>query len=123
MSQRGVPARAAPRSAGTLVVMSENQSAAAPEYAVKAVREFLAAHGGSASVVVQPIGRIGVRLTLVGADGVLGDQVVSTVAEANAVVAAVPGLSAAEWDRELTSRATPAPGHNRTMAGHLANAS
>lgn len=118
-----MPRAARPPPLATLVRMSENQNAAAPAHTVKSVREFLAAHGGKASVVVQPIGRIGVRLTLVGADGILGDQVVPDLATADAVVAAVPKLESAEWDRALTSVVTPAPGHARKMAGHLANAS
>jgi hypothetical protein len=102
--------------------MSENQKAVlAPERTVSAIKEFLGAHGGKGSVVIQPIGRIGVRLTLVGVDGVLGDQVVGDLATANAVVAALPGLEVAEWDRELTGRATPAPGHALKMAGWVAN--
>ncbi|MCW4353173.1 hypothetical protein ONR57_07665 [Hoyosella sp. YIM 151337] len=92
-----------------------------PSGVLPAVREFIKDHGGSAKAVLQNLGRIGVRITLVGADGVMGDQVVPNMEAAKAVVDAVPDLEAAEWDRELTSTATPAPEHARRMAGWLAN--
>ncbi|WP_225727470.1 MULTISPECIES: hypothetical protein [unclassified Nocardia] len=88
---------------------------------VESVAGFVAEHGGSATVVPQPIGRVGVRLTLIGADGVLGDRVVpdrETVAE---LVTTVDGLTEAdEWDRELTSIVTPREGHWAKMAGWVA---
>ncbi|MGL6235152.1 MAG: hypothetical protein ACRC20_07380 [Segniliparus sp.] len=94
----------------------------APSGAVKAVRAFLAAHGGSGNVLLQNIGQAGVRITLIGKDGVLGDEVVRSMSAAKAVVAAVDGLEEAEeWTRELVSTATPAPGHARKMAGWVAN--
>lgn len=88
---------------------------------VSSIRKFLAEHGGSASAVIQPIGRAGVRITLVGADGILGDQVVRDLATANAVVASFDNITVSEWDRELTSIVTPRPGHVRKMAGWVAN--
>lgn len=91
---------------------------------VDSVKEFVAAHGGSATAVLQPIGRIGVRVTLVGSDGVLGDRVVDTLAAAKSLVEAVDGLSETEhWDRELTSVVTPARGHWARMAGWVARQS
>ena len=104
--------------------MSENQvqdGAVVPASAASAVKEFIGAHGGSAKAVLQPIGRVGVRVTLVGADGILGDQVVADVATAKALVEQTANLEEAEWDRELTSVATPAPGHALRMAGWVAN--
>jgi hypothetical protein len=86
-----------------------------------AVKEFLDAHGGKASAVIQPLGRIGVRLTLVGEDGILGDQVVPDVRTAKAVVDSFPEITVSEWDRALTSIVTPMPGHDRKMAGWVAN--
>lgn len=83
----------------------------------KIISKFTAAHGGSARVVLQPVGRRGVRITLVGADGIMGDQMVDTMAEAEAIVAADPSLTRSEWDRELVSIATPEPEHARRMAG------
>ena len=75
----------------------------------------------SGSAVLQPIGRVGVRITLVGEDGVLGDRVVDDLATANAVVDSVEGLTAtSEWDRALTSIVTPQQGHWKKMAGWVA---
>lgn len=88
---------------------------------LSAVKTFVGEHGGSASVVIAPIGRAGYRITLVGADGVLGDQVVKSEVIARAVLASVDSLTEAEWDRELVSSVNPAPGHYRKMAGWVAN--
>jgi len=95
----------------------------APEHIVSSIRKYVAAEGGQATAVLQPIGDAGVRITLVGAgDGVLGDRVVRSLAEAKAVVDAVDGLSEAdEWDRELTSKAVVEPSHWRKMAGWVAH--
>ncbi|MFC4604285.1 hypothetical protein [Rhodococcus kronopolitis] len=96
-------------------------SAAAAPHAVAAVKKFVAEHGGSATAVIQPVGYAGVRITLVGADGVLGDQVVADLATANATVAAVDNVSTSGWVRELVSAATPQQGHWRKMAGWVAH--
>jgi hypothetical protein len=86
------------------------------------VQKFVAAHGGSATAVLQPVGEAGVRVTLVGADGVLGDRVVAGMPTAEALVEAVDGLARAEqWSRELVSKATPRPGHWAKMAGWVAH--
>ncbi|MEV6067948.1 hypothetical protein AB0L82_15455 [Nocardia sp. NPDC052001] len=88
---------------------------------VDSVKGFLAEHGGSATAVLQPIGRVGVRVTLVGADGVLGDRVVGDLATAKKLVETVDGLTEAdEWNRELVSIVTPAKGHWAKMAGWVA---
>lgn len=88
---------------------------------VGSVRKFVAAHGGSATAVLQPVGEEGVRVTLVGSDGVLGDQMVADLDAARALVDAVDGLTATEeWTRELVSTATPRQGHWAKMAGWVA---
>jgi shikimate 5-dehydrogenase len=88
---------------------------------IDSVKEFVAGHGGAATAVLQPMGRIGVRITLVGKDGVLGDRVVGDLATAKALVEHVDGLSETEhWDRELISIVTPAKGHWAKMAGWVA---
>ncbi|GAB2632921.1 hypothetical protein [Nocardia goodfellowii] len=88
---------------------------------VSSVKSFVADHGGSATAVLQPLGRIGVRVTLVGQDGILGDRVVGSLAEAKRLVETVDGLTEAdEWDRELTSVVTPRKGHFAQMAGWVA---
>lgn len=91
-----------------------------PAGAVSAVKSFVSEHGGSGNVVIQPLGRVGTRVTLVGADGVLGDQVVASNDVAKALVEAAGNLTEAEWDRELVSSVNPAPGHYRKMAGWVA---
>lgn len=92
----------------------------APEAAVSAVKAFVKDSDG-AKAVLQPIGAAGVRITLVGDDkGILGDQVVNTLAEAEAVVEAVEGVEIGEWDRELTSAADVGVEHYRKMAGWVA---
>ncbi len=100
--------------------MSATAAPAKPSPAViDSVKGFVADHGGAATAVLQPIGRAGVRITLVGKDGILGDRVVDDLATAKALI--VDGLSETEhWDRELTSVVTPAPGHWAKMAGWVA---
>ncbi len=109
---------------GKLLGMSAT-AAPAPEKLspsiVDSVKGFIADHGGSATAVLQPIGRIGVRVTLVGADGVLGDRVVGDLATAKLLCETVDGLTEAdEWNRELVSAVTPAKGHWAKMAGWVA---
>ncbi|WP_406278719.1 hypothetical protein OH799_10640 [Nocardia sp. NBC_00881] len=88
---------------------------------VESVKGFVSDHGGSATAVLQPLGRIGVRVTLVGADGVLGDRVVADLDTAEELVGFVDGLTeSGEWDRELTSVVTPRRGHWAKMAGWVA---
>ncbi|AVH23241.1 hypothetical protein [Nocardia cyriacigeorgica] len=96
-------------------------TAKVPSSVVDSVQKFVAEHGGSATAVLQPIGRMGVRVTLVGSDGILGDRVVDDLDTAKALVERVDGLSEAdEWDRELTSIVTPRTGHWAKMAGWVA---
>lgn len=98
----------------------ETQVAAAPADVVSSIRTFVAAHGGSGKAVLQPIGRAGVRVTVVAADGTLGDRVVKDLATAHAVVEALSDVTVSEWDREVTSIATPQQGHWKKMAGWVA---
>jgi hypothetical protein len=87
---------------------------------VDSVNVFVSEHGGRANAVLQPVGKAGVRMTLVGADGELGDRMVADLPTAEAVVEVVPGLSrAVGWDRELTTRVTPRDGHWVEMAGRF----
>lgn len=96
-------------------------SATVPGEIVKSVREFVSRHGGSATAVLQSLGRMGVRVTLVGADGTLGDRVVADMPAAEKLVELVDGLTAAEeWDRDLSAAATPRRGHYAKMAGWVA---
>ncbi|AKP58567.1 hypothetical protein [Mycobacteroides abscessus] len=101
--------------------MSDEAKPTVPSTVHRALTAFVKAHHMPTKAVLQPVGETGVRITLVGADGVLGDQVVADLATARAAVAAVEGIEVAEgWDRELVSTATPAPGHVKKMAGWVA---
>ncbi len=88
---------------------------------MKSLEKFLAEHGGTASAVLQPVGTAGVRITLVGADGVLGDRVVADLDTAKAAIAEFDAITIAEeWERELVAAATPRGGHYAKMAGWVA---
>ncbi|KAA0023565.1 hypothetical protein [Antrihabitans cavernicola] len=91
-----------------------------PSGVVKSLTKFLSDHGESASAVLQPVGRMGVRITLVGADGVLGDEMVKDLDTARAVVDHFSAITVSEWTRELTSVVTPRAGHVKKMAGWVA---
>lgn len=89
---------------------------------VPSIRKYVGSEDGAAKAVLQPAGAAGVRITLVGEkDGVLGDRVVKALDESRAVVDEVDGLEAAEWDRELTTKANTTPKHWRKMAGWVAH--
>jgi hypothetical protein len=74
----------------------------APKAAVRALRRFAAAHGGSAGAVVEHLGERGARVVVVGVDGAWGDQVVPSVEEGRLACEAA-GLAVQDgWDRELS---------------------
>ena len=79
--------------------------------------KFLSRHGGSADVVLQPTGRRGVRMTFVGADGVMDDLMVDSLSQAEAVRDGIEGLTGSDWTRELISRTDVPAGHWKRMAG------
>ena len=97
--------------------MSEQTVTAAPSRTVAVVNAFVAEHGDPTRAVIQYMGNAGVRLTLVGSDGALGDVVVADVATAEAVCAAVDGVQVSEWDRETIAATVIGPEHRRKMAG------
>ncbi|MCG8924840.1 hypothetical protein [Lentzea sp. CC55] len=85
----------------------------------KRIADFVKAHGkpGTAvKAVVEPIGRAGARIVLVGADGAMGDIVTENVESATAAVEAAADVEAAEWDRETTAATKIGPAHRRKMA-------
>jgi len=108
--------------AGSISLMESNAASKPPSSALTgSVKKFVSAHGSPATAVLQYVGEAGVRVTLVGADGVLGDRVVADTAIARQLVIAVDGLTATEeWDRELVSKVTPRRGHWAKMAGWVA---
>ncbi|MET8764786.1 hypothetical protein [Lentzea sp. NPDC004782] len=85
----------------------------------KRIAEFVKAHGkpGTAvRAVVEPIGRAGARIVLVGADGAMGDVMAKGVEAATKAVEAVDNVEQAEWDRETTAATKIGPAHRRKMA-------
>ncbi len=118
-SRRGREGQSAARAPGAAVgtVGRAGKVVRMSEKAATSIRSFIAAHGGAAKAVLQPVGLRGVRITLVGADGIMGDEMVDSMADAQAVVEAVPELTTSDWDRDLVATATPAPGHVQKMAG------
>jgi len=98
-------------------VADQSSSVALPKRAVRAAREFVAAHGKPSRAVVEHLGRAGARVVLIGADGALGDVVVPDMATAEAAREAVADLEPADWDRETTDAVTIGAAHRRRMAG------
>ncbi|MBS4103561.1 hypothetical protein [Tsukamurella paurometabola] len=90
----------------------------APGNVVSRLKRFAAQHDG-ATAVLQNMGEEGVRITLVGGDGIMGDQIVTNPAQAKDA-AEKAGLDTSEWDRDLVSKATTEPGHHERMAGYRA---
>ncbi|MET1072363.1 MAG: hypothetical protein ABWY11_06925 [Umezawaea sp.] len=89
-----------------------------PKAAVKSATAFVAKHGKGSRAVVEPVGRAGARVVLVGADdGALGDVVLPDVATAEALVEQVADLEPAEWDRDTTAALRIGPAHRHKMAG------
>ena len=85
----------------------------------KRIAEFVRAHGkpGTAvRAVVEPIGRSGARIVLVGADGAMGDVMAKDVEAATKAVEAVDNVEQAEWDRETIASTKIGPAHRRKMA-------
>ncbi|EHR60871.1 hypothetical protein SaccyDRAFT_1977 [Saccharomonospora cyanea NA-134] len=85
-----------------------------------AARAFVTEHGKPVKAVVQRIGRAGARVVLVGDDGALGDVVVPSVETGEALIEAVDGVEAAEWDAETVGATVIGAEHRRRMAGPLA---
>lgn len=81
---------------------SPEPTASAP--VVAALKSFAAKHGGSATAVVEYLGRRGARIVTVGADGIWGDLVVEDVASGRAACEAA-GLEVVDgWGRELAEK-------------------
>jgi polygalacturonase len=85
----------------------------------KRIAEFVQAHGkpGTAvRAVVEPIGRAGARIVLVGADGAMGDVMTKDVESATKAVEAADNVEQSEWDRETTAATKIGSAHRRKMA-------
>jgi hypothetical protein len=100
--------------------MSETTTASEPEAPaalVSALKSFAAAHGGGGTAVVEYVGRDRVRVVVVGADGVWGDEVVPSV-ETGKAAAEAAGLTVKDaWDRELTAAVRTTQEDRLRMAG------
>jgi hypothetical protein len=98
--------------------MSETTTAPeAPAALVSTLKSFAAAHGGSATAVIEYVGRERVRVVVVGADGVWGDEVVPSV-EIGKAAAEAAGLTVKDaWDRELTAAVKTTDKDRLRMAG------
>lgn len=83
---------------------------------VAAAEEFIRVHG-SARAVVENIGQAGVRVVLVGEDGMLGDVMVADVETGQSLAEAVEGLTLSEWDTDTVGALQIGPEHRRKMAG------
>jgi hypothetical protein len=91
-----------------------------PASLVSTLKSFASAHGGSATAVVEYVGRGRARIVLVGADGMWGDEVVGDVDTARAAAEAA-GLTVKDsWDRELTAAIRTDDAHRLRMAGKRA---
>ncbi|WP_026423972.1 hypothetical protein [Actinokineospora inagensis] len=86
---------------------------------VRSAEAFVAAHGKPSRAVVENIGRAGARVVLVGADGAMGDLIVSDVEAGAALVAGIDGLEAAEWDRETVAATRIGAQHRAKMAARV----
>ncbi|MGW1676250.1 hypothetical protein [Saccharopolyspora sp. NPDC002376] len=93
---------------------SEETTAPAPK-AIATAKAFVCVHGDSARAVVENLGQAGARVVLVGEDGRFGDVMVPDVATGNALVEAVEGLTAHEWDGETVGAMKVGAAHRRTM--------
>lgn len=82
----------------------------------KRIAEFVKAHGKPVKAVVEPIGRAGARIVLVGADGAMGDVMTKDVETATKAVEAAENVEQAEWDRETTAGTLIGSAHRRKMA-------
>lgn len=106
--------------AGTDEVQAPSRDRA-PGAVVSRLKSFAAKHDGAAAVL-QNMGEEGVRITLVGGDGVMGDQIVANTEQAEDA-AERAGIDTSGWERELVAKANPEPGHHERMAGYRAHSS
>ena len=79
-------------------------------------RDFVAAHGGTSSAVVQYLGRPGFRIVVVAGDGAFADAVVSDRPRAEAACGAA-GVPVEDWSRDLASRVAISAADRTRMAG------
>lgn len=66
--------------------------------------------------MVEDLGRAGARVVLIGADGGLGDLVVSSRAQGESLIASLEELDPATWDPATVNSVKIGPLHRRRMA-------
>ncbi|MGI8592353.1 MAG: hypothetical protein ACR2M5_15470 [Nakamurella sp.] len=96
-----------PGSTGTAAAVSE---------VADRFRSFIASHGGTGTALCNYLGRRGVRIVVVAADGRFADAVVDGMDVATACCDAA-GMPIGTWDRELTNRITVSAADRVRMAG------
>lgn len=97
----------------------EKTTPTATRQQVASARAFAKAHGTPVHAVVEPIGRSGARVVLVGNDGALGDVVVPSVETGTALIDAVEDLRKSDWDSDTVGAATIGSAHRRRMGRSL----
>ena len=95
----------------SLDALSEGDAAA-----VDRIKAFSAAHPSPITAVVNHLGRRGARIVVIGADGVFGDVVVSSMAAAERVCTEAD-VMVGTWDRQTTALLTPEPADRKKMRG------
>lgn len=94
-------------------------TATATRQQVASARAFVKAHGTPVRAVVEPIGRSGARVVLVGNDGALGDVVVPSVETGTALIDAVDDLRKSDWDSDTVGATSIGSVHRRRMGRSL----
>lgn len=84
-------------------VLSHADVARAPRRDVAVLARFALRHGGFATAVLEPVGRAGTRIVLVGEDGHWGDHVVPSMTIARSVCAAAKVDIAPGWSPALVA--------------------
>lgn len=96
----------------------DSADVAAPDHStlIAGLRAFTKKHGGSGSAVLNYMGRRGVRIVVISADGPFTDAIVPDLDQAAAVCEAA-GLTVGAWDRESTGKITVSAADRMRMAG------
>ena len=96
----------------------DSANVVAPDHTrlIAGLRAFTNEHGGSGSAVLNYVGRPGVRIIVISADGPFTDAIVPDLDQA-ATVCEAAGLTVGAWDRESTGKITVSASDRTRMAG------
>ena len=96
----------------------DSADVSAPDHSklIAGLRTFTQQHGGSGSAVLDYMGRRGVRIVVIAADGPFTDAIVPDLDQAASVCEAA-GLTIGHWDRESTGKITVSAADRVRMAG------